>query len=288
MNQDIKKKIEELIPIKLRKQNYNKHDVLALSVKLTNEYEFSKAFKMRNIAEKIYINENCIDTTFILLEESVITHIFQNKVKYDHEYSLYEPIKYYINELIENSKVIDNKIINNKRPDLFLSVNNQLCVGEIKPGNFTEANINQLRMYILTYKTKIGYAFGLNLKGILDKNMIFIDISNIKERFYKFNNTNKTFNIENYGTFENPLFKATEIGKNLNITNIRELIRNYSEELKKYINLKDSNGRNKVYNMLTPSGLYKILLTSQNYLAREFQRWVCNIIKEGKAIEINN
>ena len=191
MNQEIIKKIEDLIPIELHKQNYDKYDVLGLSVKLTNKYEFNKAFEMRNIAEEIYINETYNDdnedNTFVLLEKAVITHIFHNENKYDEEYCLYEPIKYYINELIENADIVEHRIINRKVPDIFLTVNNEFCVGEVKRGNFTNEHVNQLRLYIQTYDTRIGYAFGLNLTGILDNNMIFIDISGIKDRFYRNN-----------------------------------------------------------------------------------------------------
>ena len=183
--------IEKLIPIELYKNNYNKFDVLGLCVELTNKYEFHKAFKLRKIAEKMDINDTINngyqDKKFYLLEKSFITHIFYNENKYDEEYALYEPIKHYINELIENAEIVEHEILNKKRPDIFLSINNELCVGEVKPHNFTVANVNQLRMYIETYGTRIGYAFGLKLTGKLDDNMIFINIEGIKDRFYRQN-----------------------------------------------------------------------------------------------------
>jgi hypothetical protein len=77
--------------------------------------------------------------------------------------------------------------MNKKRPDIFLCINNELCVGEVKPHNFRDANVNKLRMYIETYGTRIGYAFGLKLTGELDDNMIFINIEGIKDRFYRQN-----------------------------------------------------------------------------------------------------
>ena len=86
--------IEKLIPIELYKDNYNKFDVLGLSVELTNKYEFDKAFKLRKIAEQMDINDTINngykDKTFYLLEKSVITHIFYNENKYSEEYVLDE------------------------------------------------------------------------------------------------------------------------------------------------------------------------------------------------------
>lgn len=182
-------KIEDLIPIELHKDNYNKYDVLGLSVELTNKYEFDKAFKLRNIAEQMDINDTInngyCDKTFKSIEKAIITHIFYRDNKYELEYNLYEPIKHYINELIGNAEIVEHEIINKKVPDIFLSVNNEFCVGEVKPHNFTDANINQLRMYIRTYETRIGYAFGLKLTGTLDDNMIFVNIQGIKDRFYR-------------------------------------------------------------------------------------------------------
>ena len=122
MNQEI----EKLIPVELYKNNYNKFDVLGLSVDLTNKYEFHKAFKLRNIAEQMDINDTINngyqDETFNLLDQSVITHIFYNKISYNEEYTLYDPIKRYINDLIENAEIVEHEILNNKIPDIFLSV----------------------------------------------------------------------------------------------------------------------------------------------------------------------
>jgi len=185
MNQEI----EKLIPVELYKNNYNKFDVLGLSVDLTNKYEFHKAFKLRNIAEQMDINDTINngyqDETFNLLDQSVITHIFYNKIRYNEEYTLYDPIKRYINDLIENAEIVEHEILNNKIPDIFLSVNNELCVGEVKRKNFTNEHIRQLKMYMKTYRTRVGYAFGEKLTGKLDDNMIFVNITGIKNRFYR-------------------------------------------------------------------------------------------------------
>jgi hypothetical protein len=195
MNKELIKKIEELIPIELRKDKYNKYDLLGLSVELTDKYEFKTAFKLRKIAEQININDTINnryeDKTFISIEKSIISHIFYNDTKYNEEYFLYEPIKHYINELIENAEIVEHDIINKKFPDIFLSVNNEFCVGEVKSNVFSNTNVNQLRMYMETYGTRIGYAFGLKLTGFCSYTIyyssLFKNFIKIKMNFNKIN-----------------------------------------------------------------------------------------------------
>ena len=46
------------------------------------------------------------------------------------------------------------------------------------------------------------------------------------------------------------------------------------------MSLTDSLGRLQETNMLTEQGLYKILMISRKPIAKDFQKWVFNIIKE--------
>lgn len=49
-------------------------------------------------------------------------------------------------------------------------------------------------------------------------------------------------NIKVYGTFENPLFKAKDIGDLLEIKNIREIIKNYNNKQRCDVSLTDAIG----------------------------------------------
>jgi prophage antirepressor-like protein len=90
----------------------------------------------------------------------------------------------------------------------------------------------------------------------------------------------KHFNIEIYGTYETPLFKAKDIGDMLGLKNAREIIKKYNNKQKCDVSLTDAIGRIQDTNMLTEQGLYKILMRSRKPIAEEFQDWVCELIKQ--------
>ena len=90
----------------------------------------------------------------------------------------------------------------------------------------------------------------------------------------------KHFNIEIFGTYEKPLFKAKDIGELLGFKNVREIIKNYNNKQKLGVSLTDTIGRSQETNMLTEKGLYKILMRSRKPIAEEFQDWVCELIEK--------
>jgi prophage antirepressor-like protein len=87
-------------------------------------------------------------------------------------------------------------------------------------------------------------------------------------------------NINIYGTYDEPLFKAKDIGDLLEIKNVKDTIKNYNDKQKLGVVLTDPHGRLQETNMLTEQGLYKILMKSRKQIAEQFQDWVCEIIKE--------
>jgi len=81
------------------------------------------------------------------------------------------------------------------------------------------------------------------------------------------------------GTFETPLFRATDIGEVLEINNIRSSIIHFDETEKIVQNMITQGGTQQV-TFLTEKGLYKILFKSRKQIAEQFQNWVCDVIKE--------
>mgnify|MGYP000029070680 FL=1 len=66
----------------------------------------------------------------------------------------------------------------------------------------------------------------------------------------------KQFNdldITIYGTYEEPLFKAKDIGQLLEMSNIREVIKNFNER-QKVVSLTDTLGREQNTTFLTEQG----------------------------------
>jgi prophage antirepressor-like protein len=86
-------------------------------------------------------------------------------------------------------------------------------------------------------------------------------------------------NIQVYGTYEEPLFKAKDIGDLLDIKKIRTTLDNLDESCKV---LKDAHtmGCLQQQLFLTEDGLYELLFISRKPIAKQFKIWIRNIIKE--------
>ena len=93
----------------------------------------------------------------------------------------------------------------------------------------------------------------------------------------------KTFeehNITIYGTFDKPLFKAKDIGDLLDIVNIRESVKDFTDKQKDVVSLNDTIGRKQDTIMLTEQGLYKVIVRSRKPIAIQFQDWICEVMEE--------
>jgi len=89
----------------------------------------------------------------------------------------------------------------------------------------------------------------------------------------------KGLNIQVYGTYEEPLFKAKDIGDLLEMSNIREVIKNFNNK-QRCVSLTDTLGGQQNTTFLTEQGLYKVLMRSRKKIAEQFQDWVCEVVEE--------
>jgi prophage antirepressor-like protein len=89
----------------------------------------------------------------------------------------------------------------------------------------------------------------------------------------------KQFNIEVYGTREEPLFKAKEIGDMLGIVNIRDTIIKFNSR-QKVVGYTDTLGGRQETAFLTEAGMYKVIFKSKKEFAEDFQNHVFDILKE--------
>ena len=95
-----------------------------------------------------------------------------------------------------------------------------------------------------------------------------------------FNSNDLHTNIVIKGDINNPLFRASDIGEILEISNIRMSIQHFNDTEKDAVSTTDSTGRNQNITFLTEKGLYKVLFKSRKPIAEKFQNWVCEVIKE--------
>jgi prophage antirepressor-like protein len=81
------------------------------------------------------------------------------------------------------------------------------------------------------------------------------------------------------GDVNNPLFRASDIGIVLDISNIRTSINDFNET-EKVVHSMDTLGGTQQVTFLTEKGLYKVLFKSRKPIAEKFQNWVCDVIKD--------
>lgn len=93
----------------------------------------------------------------------------------------------------------------------------------------------------------------------------------------------ENLNVTIYGTYEDPLFKASDIGNLLGISRIRDTLVNLDDNFK--IKMNFSNGTSSYKSdtwFLTEQGLYKLLFISRKPIAKPFQLWAFNLIKDAR------
>lgn len=81
------------------------------------------------------------------------------------------------------------------------------------------------------------------------------------------------------GTVTDPLFRASDVGVVLELSNIRATIIDFDES-EKVVSLVDTLGGAQEVTFLTEKGLYKVLFRSRKPIAQKFQNWVCEVVKE--------
>ena len=87
------------------------------------------------------------------------------------------------------------------------------------------------------------------------------------------------FNITVYGTYEEPLFKAKDIGDLLGIQKIRNTIENLDDQCK-VMKVAHTGGGLQDQWFLTEDGIYEILCISRKPIAKQFRIKVREILKE--------
>ena len=94
-----------------------------------------------------------------------------------------------------------------------------------------------------------------------------------------FNDNNLHTEIIIKGSKTDPLFRASDIGVILEMTNIRAHIQTF-DITEKVVHSMHTHGGTQEVTFLTAKGLYKVLFKSRKPIAEQFQNWVCDVIEE--------
>lgn len=85
--------------------------------------------------------------------------------------------------------------------------------------------------------------------------------------------------IRIYGTVENPLFVANDIGRVLGLKSIKMSIKDFDDTMRQ-VNTIYSNAGNRQMSLLTEKGLYEVLYKSRKPVAKKFKDWAYRVMKE--------
>ena len=75
-------------------------------------------------------------------------------------------------------------------------------------------------------------------------------------------------------------FKASDIGKALNLTNIRQSIQHYDEDEQVVRKAYDLRGCEQNTTFLTSQGVYRLLYNSKKDIAKKFRKWAGAILDD--------
>jgi prophage antirepressor-like protein len=78
---------------------------------------------------------------------------------------------------------------------------------------------------------------------------------------------------------DEPVFRADQIGKVLELKNVRDAIKNFDVHQKGVVSTDTAGGMQNV-NILTEDGVYELLFQSRKPIAKVFRTWVCTVLKE--------
>lgn len=81
------------------------------------------------------------------------------------------------------------------------------------------------------------------------------------------------------GTEDDPLFQANQVADILGLANIHVSLRDFDDE-EKVLRIAYTLGGNQETTFLTEVGLYRLLALCRKPIARTFQKWVVNVVKE--------
>lgn len=83
--------------------------------------------------------------------------------------------------------------------------------------------------------------------------------------------------IDVYGTIEEPLFKAQDVVKWLDLSNTRDVVKRIDADEVRKLNLRSRQGETW---FLTEDGVYEVLMQSRKPIAKQFKKGVKKILKE--------
>lgn len=171
------------IPQTLIKNDYTVYDVLGIAIGLADRHYYKEAVHAIEMAESMAMHSDSPNMNNVI--SATWSHVLHYKIKYNGKEYLFPVIKNQLTSLVPGASWIEPYSKFNRRPDVVLTIDGKLAVGEVRPNAFTKAHLKQLCKNMQVFDTNIGFAFAKSLTTNLPQNVTFIDVSGLQDGFYK-------------------------------------------------------------------------------------------------------
>lgn len=165
------------------------YDVFELMIMARNQIDdkqFKIAEDIMDICQSLSMrySDKSIKTHMSGIITMCLNHYYRYFQHFKSEKFLYELIKKDISELIHGAKIIEFKPVPAHIPDFMIEINRNLFPIEVKVDIITQANIRQIVRYVKEYNCERGYLMGTKNDHSLPENIIFVNISNLRDKHY--------------------------------------------------------------------------------------------------------
>ena len=171
------------IPQTLTRNEYTVYDVLSIAIGLADRHYYKEAVHAIEVAESMAMHSDSPTMNNVI--SATWSHVLHYKIKYNGKEYLFPVIKNQLTSLVPGASWIEPYSKFNRRPDVVLTIDGKLAVGEVQPKAFTKAHLKHLCKNMQVFDANIGFAFGESLRTELPPTVTFVDITGIKDDFYR-------------------------------------------------------------------------------------------------------
>ena len=171
------------VPQSLVRNEYSVYDVLGIAVELAERHYYREAVHTIEVAESMALYSDSPTPKNIIL--ATWSHVLHYKIKYSEKEYLIPVIKSNLASLVPGASWVEPYSKDDRRPDVIVTIDGKLAVGEVKPKSFSKAHLKQLRECMRKFDTSIGFAFAESLTTMLPDNVTFVNMTGLKDRHYR-------------------------------------------------------------------------------------------------------
>ena len=171
------------IPQTLTRNEYTVYDVLGIAIGLADRHYYKEAVHAIEVAESMAKHSDSPTMNNVI--SATWSHVLHYRIKYSGKEYLFPVIENQLASLVPGASWIEPHRRLNRRPDVVLTIDGKLAVGEVQPKAFTKTHLKQLCKNMQVFDANIGFAFGESLRTELPPTVTFVDVTGLQDGFYR-------------------------------------------------------------------------------------------------------